>query len=688
MTAAVASTCPECGDDDAADGLPYCSSCLDALGRAGDVEVLNGDALVIMADMPADSVDAIVTDPPYGLGFMGKEWDGPGGMLGQLATGKEKRAAFAYGGSHSRGYADNDNAQYGEWSKLWAVEALRVLKPGGHLLAFGGTRTWHRLAVAVEDAGFELRDSIAWLYGSGFPKSLDVSKAIDKAAGAERGSSRTTDLMVKGRLSQGSTRGGRSAGHMGNVVERGPSLETAPATPEAEQWSGWGTALKPGHEPIIVARKPLVGTVAANVLQHGTGALNIDGCRIEAVDERKPVTGFANRNLGRWPANVILDEYTAGMLDARFFYCAKAPKSERPVVDGKAHPTVKPLTLIRWLVRLVTPPGGVILDPFAGSGTTVEAALAEGFRVIAIEREPDYLPMITQRIDRAPRPEPPPEPEPEPEEPAMTATYVPILDPRLQQRGGSPDLLWRELAGLITNRIANDPRELQTALGPSEIGDPCARRIGHKLLRSRARTMPPNLKARFGHTMHADLAAMLDADNVHVAPHLDGQERWLVETRVDVAVGISGTVDVYDRITATVVDWKTCGRTMLAKYRREGPGDAYTIQAHLYGLGLTRVGHPVDTVMIIFLPRQGDLAEAYVWHEPFDPDLAEAALQRYHGIVALTGALGDAAVEALPTAPAWCTHCPFYDDPAGSGSCPGHPDARPPLAEPALTFNP
>jgi site-specific DNA-methyltransferase (adenine-specific) len=384
-----------------------------------------------MALLPDSSIDAIVTDPPYGLGFMGKAWD-------DLPPGLP-----------------------------WAQECLRVLKPGGHLLAFGGTRTWHRLACAVEDAGFEMRDSIAWLYGSGFPKSLDVSKAIDKAAGAER---EIVGLKTygEGQTFTGSAKGGRSAGHMGTPVERGPSLETAPATEAAQQWQGWGTALKPAFEPVVVARKPLVGTVAANVQQWGTGALNIDGCRIGMSDaDRERLTDWHARYggrkyadgstyakgmgdiqppnpSGRWPANVVLDESSAAELDeqsgysksppvgsvankaprlgqvakgdeqarispnghgdsggaSRFMYVAKAPKSERPVVDGTAHPTVKPLALMRWLVRLVTPPGGLVLDPFAGSGTTVEAALLEGFDVVGVEREADYLPLINARISR------------------------------------------------------------------------------------------------------------------------------------------------------------------------------------------------------------------------------------------------------------------------------------------------
>jgi site-specific DNA-methyltransferase (adenine-specific) len=346
------------------------------------------------------------------------------------------------------------------WDELppgedWARECLRVLKPGGHMLAFGGTRTWHRLACAIEDAGFEVRDSIAWMYGSGFPKSLDVSKAIDKAAGAER--------EVVGRKSDPRylhAFNGTASSPMGSVDPRRERADhgnlTAPATPDAECWQGWGTALKPAFEPIVVGRKPLAGTVAANVLAHGTGALNVDGCRVAGVvasgwattpgtksrggimnvtdEERDPFTPVA---AGRWPANVILDESQAVALDeqsgeslsrigkprgaesgdgwgmtatgaeyddvggaSRFFYVAKADASERVRVNGTAHPTVKPLSLMRWLVRLVTPPGGIVLEPFAGSGTTVEACILEGFRCIAIEREADYLPLIVQRINR------------------------------------------------------------------------------------------------------------------------------------------------------------------------------------------------------------------------------------------------------------------------------------------------
>lgn len=335
------------------------------------------------------------------------------------------------------------------------------------MLAFGGSRTWHRLACAIEDAGFEVRDSIAWLYGSGFPKSLDVSKAIDRAAGAERevvGPDPEAARRSRHRF-VGTMNGGRISDD-----GRAEVPLTAPATPDAERWNGWGTALKPAFEPIVVGRKPLAGTVAANVTEHGTGALNIDACRTESdgstgdrlgeasADRRYTERGGTNfaptpgprggDDRGRWPTNVVLSDDQADELDrqtgvltsganptrrgadkfrdaygdfagqeectpargadsggaSRFFptfrYEAKAPTDQRPKVDGVAHPTVKPLDLMRWLVRLVTPPGGTVLEPFAGSGTTAEACVIEGFRCIAIEREATYLPLIVARLSK------------------------------------------------------------------------------------------------------------------------------------------------------------------------------------------------------------------------------------------------------------------------------------------------
>ena len=398
-------------------------------------QVLVGDCLEVMAQMEACSVDAIVTDPPYELGFMGKSWDASG-------------VAFRV--------------------EVWR-EALRVLKPGGHLLAFSGSRTYHRMAVAIEDAGFEIRDQIMWVYGSGFPKSHDVSKAIDREAGAEREILGFRPGVVKGI-------GGRYNWHTDDQSSgRTFAKDTAPATHEAQRWQGWGTALKPAHEPIVVARKPLIGTVAANVLAHGTGALNIDGCRVECQDKTRFPSGavsqtesvfgggngrYADRPrgedsnpFGRWPANLIHDgsEEVVGMFPdsrsaypgrqdladayagtevsinnavtdfggkisgrshsdsgtaARFFYSAKASKRDRDDgmrAEGRAniHPTVKPTDLMRYLCRLVTTPGGLVLDPFTGSGSTGKGAVLEGFRFMGIELSPEYADIARARIQHA-----------------------------------------------------------------------------------------------------------------------------------------------------------------------------------------------------------------------------------------------------------------------------------------------
>lgn len=389
-----------------------------------NAKVFFGSCLDVLPTLADNSVDAIVTDPPYELGFMGKSWDNSG---------------IAYN------------------VEVWR-ECLRVLKPGGHMLAFGGSRTWHRLAVAIEDAGFEMRDSIAWLYGSGFPKSHNVAKAIEKVQPAE-----------------------------------------------AEKWDGWGTALKPAFEPIVVARKPLIGTVAENVLEWGVGGINIDATRIGFAEDDKPSAGnrtatfgtqetksggdgsggYEANTVGRWPANIILDEYTAKLLDeqsgfskssgtinrwtdgskpfgggaghnyesiqgiadsggaSRFFYVAKANKKDRNeglddlvaqesagkgnglgrlcAICGASilkpcecpdrtfvnppkqnfHPTVKPTALMRYLVRLVTPEGGTVLDPFTGSGSTGKAALLEGKEFLGIELTEEYLPIIAGRLEHA-----------------------------------------------------------------------------------------------------------------------------------------------------------------------------------------------------------------------------------------------------------------------------------------------
>jgi site-specific DNA-methyltransferase (adenine-specific) len=357
------------------------------------VKILHGDALELLFLMEANTIDAVVTDPPYGLEFMGKEWDGSDGFrrsLNKADVGRDN----AFGRTSARAPEYRADNVYQAWCEKWASECFYVLKPGAHLLVFGGTRTYHRMACAVEDAGFEIRDQIYWIYGQGFPKSRN-------------------------------------------------------------------TALKPAHEPVVLARKPLIGTVAENVAKWGTGALNIDACRIEAppwskadgdsgagfktgkfcgaagLGDNTQIGGTRSSSLGRFPANVVhdgSDEVVNAFPDApgqqfyfgpehgdrlsrgiygdfgprppnpprddggsaaRFFYSAKADKEDR--LSSK-HPTVKPVDLIAYLCRLITPPKGLVLDPFAGSGTTGMACLREGFDCILIEREAEYVADIERRI--------------------------------------------------------------------------------------------------------------------------------------------------------------------------------------------------------------------------------------------------------------------------------------------------
>lgn len=409
------------------------------------IEIICGDSREVLKAMPEASLDACVCDPPYGLEFMGKEWDAPwkgdrrqtfDGTLADERENPFQRSKVRYGQGASYRAAENNSALLQQWHFEWANEVFRVLKPGAYLLAFSGTRTYHRMVCAIEDAGFEIRDQIGWAYGQGFPKSKNLDG----------------------------------------------------------DHKGWGTALKPAWEPIVVARKPLIGTVEANVRAHGTGAMNIDACRVAInpdVDDPRLgghgawktdkaaanvyEGGYAGSNiassaLGRWPANLChdgSDEVLACFPDskgqqgdvrgnepsaptgeiygqysgcvpaaarndagsaARFFYCAKASRSERNANMGDAdekpmlwssgtqnpgsfqskgtkksaqnnHPTVKPVALMRWLCRLVTPPGGRVLDPFAGSGTTGLAAQAEGFNATLIELNPEYVEIARRRIE-------------------------------------------------------------------------------------------------------------------------------------------------------------------------------------------------------------------------------------------------------------------------------------------------
>ncbi len=378
-----------------------------------NVEVLNADCLAALRDMPDASVDAVVTDPPYGLSNTTPTQVAD--TITRWVTGDREYLPSA------RGFMGHEWDGFVPPVAVWD-ECLRVLKPGGHLLAFAGSRTHDLMTLGIRLAGFEIRDSVAWLYGSGFPKSMDVSKAIESHTLNGKSNSRALRQTEQDGDGDAYTLTGKNNGIMGEARTYDRKTFT-PATDAAREWEGWGTALKPAFEPVTLARKPLTGTVAANVQEHGTGALNIDATRIgnDTVGWGGKAAGGQTWNdgnnglgkngaprpvAGRWPANVVLDESQAAELDrqasaSRFFYVAKAPKSERPVVDGTAHPTVKPLALMRWLVRMVTPPGGTVLDPFAGSGTTLEAAMLEGFNVIGIEREADYLPLIRARIERA-----------------------------------------------------------------------------------------------------------------------------------------------------------------------------------------------------------------------------------------------------------------------------------------------
>jgi DNA modification methylase len=424
------------------------------------MKLINNDCIAAMKEMPDNSVDSIVTDPPYELGFMGKSWDASG-------------IAFNI--------------------EVWQ-EALRVLKPGGHLIAFSGSRTYHRMAVAIEDAGFQIRDQIMWVYGSGFPKSHNVANAIDKKMGqGNRGHAISSGSQIH------PTTGEKRAN--GELL---PKYESR--TKESEGWQGWGTALKPAHEPMVLARKPIVGTVANNVLTYGVGGLNIDATRVGYQEGEVDFTKQQNQTAtatvkmggakpgdsiqmfkenGRFPANVIHDgsdevvalfpntksgaikpyvrnkeninvdflqgtneversfDYGDSGSAARFFYCAKASKKDRneglddfagkeigakgnglarkcatcnaSVIEGcecldrtfvnptraNHHPTVKPTDLMRYLCRLITPPAGIVLDPFMGSGSTGKAAILEGFDFIGIDQSAEYVEIAKARIEWA-----------------------------------------------------------------------------------------------------------------------------------------------------------------------------------------------------------------------------------------------------------------------------------------------
>lgn len=399
------------------------------------VTIHHGDCLALLPQLDDESVDAVITDPPYGLNFMGASWD---------SAWRSQRDRHH---KHTNRHATNDMGAYQQWCYRWAVEILRVVKPGAHVAVFGSPRTSHRLTCALEDAGFQIRDSIAWLHGQGFPKNLDVGRVLHRSSPEPQGASHTP----------------------------------------VEPWEGWGTALKPAFEPIVLARRPLDGTVVDTVRTHGTGAINIDGTRVHADDspprtrhpthsERETPTrsheshltpGHSNHTTtGRWPPNVVLTHDatcrpdlcapicpiaildtqsgvrpsganphrrhapvfshvyghflgqptctpargpttgTASRFFPQFRWHSKAPQVERPTVNGVRHPTVKPVGLITWLVTLLTPPAGLVLDPFLGSGTTAQAAQATGMRLIGFETNEKYIDLIKARLSRSPTTQP------------------------------------------------------------------------------------------------------------------------------------------------------------------------------------------------------------------------------------------------------------------------------------------
>jgi DNA modification methylase len=367
-----------------------------------------GDCLESMRALPENSIDSVVCDPPYELVSITKRF----GKQGSAPAKQGTDGAFARA---SRGFMNQlwDGTGISYNPETW-YEVLRVLKPGGHMLCFGGSKSFHRIAVAIEDAGFELRDTLMWLYGTGFPKSHDVSKGIDKMLGAER------EVISVGKALKRMVPGADQI-KTGTWIKDSSRMyeptETIPGSPEAAQWDGWGTALKPSFEPIILARKSLDGTVAANTLKWGCGGINIDACRVEgrertdyglktAIRSHGAVYGQPSENAdfdatkGRFPANTlhdgsdeVLEAFPNG--EHRFFYSAKASAAERV---GTKHPTVKPQNLMAYLCKLITPPGGMVLDPFAGSGSTGMSAVREGFNVILCEREEEYCRDIQTRV--------------------------------------------------------------------------------------------------------------------------------------------------------------------------------------------------------------------------------------------------------------------------------------------------
>ena len=373
-----------------------------------EYKLILGDCLEKLKDIPDNSVDSVVTDPPYHLTSIVKRF----GKEGSAPAKPGKDGSFS---RLSKGFMGQewDGGDIAFRTEVWE-ECLRVLKPGGHLIAFSGSRTYHRMAYAIDESGFEIRDQIMWVYGSGFPKSLNVGKAIDKKLGNER------EVVGKRshRNSEGSNQGYKRPCDIDRITN---GVEI---TKGSSEYEGWGTALKPAHEPIVLARKPFKGTVVDNVLEYGTGAINIDGCKIPYInkDDRsgwhksgsdgskgyldsdtfkiRSMSGeeiSERTSLGRWPANFIHDGLEEEW--SKYFYCPKANKKDRE--DYNNHPTVKPTELMRYLIRLVTPKDGTVLDPFMGSGSTGKACMLENKSFIGIELSEDYLNIAKSRIENA-----------------------------------------------------------------------------------------------------------------------------------------------------------------------------------------------------------------------------------------------------------------------------------------------
>lgn len=434
--------------------------------------LLLGDCAERMRELQDCSVDSIVTDCPYGIAFMGSKWDSFGQRCGDATVDERRRIAEDYAEAHAgaprygNSRCDTRNSRremlnfQAAMTPIFA-EALRVVKPGAFMCCFGSPRTYHRLTCAIEDAGWNVKECCMYIHGQGFPKGVNISKAIDKRLGAERevvgtatNGSGANRIKIENH-GPGDTGIGKWDGS-GKVYD-----VTAPASAEAKEWDGWNTQLKPAYEPIVIAQKPVEKTIIDNVLKHGTGAFNVDACRVPTgefimtngvskdVQERQAIYGLygekrtgqtAGQKLGRYPANLVHDgspevlalfpntgksrggggvkrvgthvydggykgkEYDAvGFMDsgsaARFFYCAKPSRRERG--EGNTHPTVKSVALMRWLVRLVTRMGGLVLDPFMGSGTTGIAALQEGMRFVGIERDAGYMEIAKRRIMEA-----------------------------------------------------------------------------------------------------------------------------------------------------------------------------------------------------------------------------------------------------------------------------------------------